>query len=128
MRARISVALLWATLVACAGGTPTLSQASRDGSGSSGGGEGAKSSSSSSGGPSEGSSGSGSSSGGAESGDDGGTSPGNLTGDAGPGGPTGSNGCTVEATNFVDPSYMPNIGFDIVGAGVSTCAPTLAPQ
>lgn len=28
----------------------------------------------------------------------------------------------------VNPSYMPNIGFDIVGAGVSTCAPIVAPQ
>jgi hypothetical protein len=101
MRARIFLALPWATLVACAGGTTTLSQTSRDGSGSSSGGEGAGSSSSSSGGPSRGSSGSGSSSGGGDSGDDGGTSPGNLTGDAGPGSTTGSNGCTAEATNFV---------------------------
>jgi hypothetical protein len=28
----------------------------------------------------------------------------------------------------VDLNFMPNIGFDIVGAGVSTCAPTIAPQ
>jgi hypothetical protein len=28
----------------------------------------------------------------------------------------------------VDPSYMTNIGFHIVGAGVSTCAPTVSPN
>lgn len=28
----------------------------------------------------------------------------------------------------VNPNYMPNIGFDIVGAGVSTCAPIVQPQ
>lgn len=28
----------------------------------------------------------------------------------------------------INPNYMPNIGFDIVGAGVSTCAPTVPPQ
>jgi hypothetical protein len=31
-------------------------------------------------------------------------------------------------TGSVNPSYMPNIGFDIVGAGVSTCAPIVQPQ
>jgi hypothetical protein len=30
-------------------------------------------------------------------------------------------------TGAVDPSYMTDIGFDIVGAGVSTCAPTVPP-
>ena len=28
----------------------------------------------------------------------------------------------------INPNFMPNIGFDIVGAGVSTCAPTIPPQ
>jgi hypothetical protein len=28
----------------------------------------------------------------------------------------------------INPNFMPNIGFDIVGAGVSTCAPTVPPQ
>jgi hypothetical protein len=32
------------------------------------------------------------------------------------------------ATGTVDPAYMSAIGFDIVGAGVSTCAPTAIPQ
>ncbi|HEX8791983.1 MAG TPA: hypothetical protein VF765_13605 [Polyangiaceae bacterium] len=32
------------------------------------------------------------------------------------------------ATGSVNPNYMPNIGFDIVGAGVSTCAPIVQPQ
>jgi hypothetical protein len=31
------------------------------------------------------------------------------------------------STQVVDTSYMTNIGFRIVGAGVSTCAPTVAP-
>ena len=31
-------------------------------------------------------------------------------------------------TGSVNPNYMPNIGFDIVGAGVSTCAPIVQPQ
>ena len=31
-------------------------------------------------------------------------------------------------TGSVNPTYMPNIGFDIVGAGVSTCAPIVQPQ
>lgn len=30
-------------------------------------------------------------------------------------------------TGTINPSYMPNIGFDIVGAGVSTCAPVVPP-
>jgi hypothetical protein len=32
------------------------------------------------------------------------------------------------ATGAIDPAYMTAIGFDIVGAGVSTCAPVTAPQ
>jgi len=32
------------------------------------------------------------------------------------------------STGNVNPTYMPNIGFDIVGAGVSTCAPIVQPQ
>jgi hypothetical protein len=32
------------------------------------------------------------------------------------------------ASGSVDPSYMQGIGFEIVGAGVSTCAPVSAPQ
>ena len=32
------------------------------------------------------------------------------------------------ANGNVNPSYMTNVGFDIVGAGVSTCAPTQPPQ
>jgi hypothetical protein len=31
-------------------------------------------------------------------------------------------------TNAVDTSYMTNVGFRIVGAGVSTCAPTVPPR
>jgi hypothetical protein len=31
-------------------------------------------------------------------------------------------------TGTIDTTYMTSIGFDIVGAGVSTCAPTVAPQ
>ena len=31
------------------------------------------------------------------------------------------------ATGTIDTSYMTNIGFRIVGAGVSTCAPTVQP-
>ncbi len=42
------------------------------------------------------------------------------------------NGSTVTdydpVSGAVDTSYMPNIGFDIVGAGVSTCAPVTPPQ
>ena len=32
------------------------------------------------------------------------------------------------SSGSINPSFMPNIGFDIVGAGVSTCAPTVPPQ
>jgi hypothetical protein len=32
------------------------------------------------------------------------------------------------ATGTIDTTYMTSIGFDIVGAGVSTCAPTVQPQ
>ncbi len=31
-------------------------------------------------------------------------------------------------TGTINTQYMTSIGFDIVGAGVSTCAPTVAPQ
>ncbi len=47
-------------------------------------------------------------------------------------GQLGSGGSDVTdydpATGAIDTSYMMSIGFDIVGAGVSTCAPTVAPQ
>ena len=32
------------------------------------------------------------------------------------------------ASGNINPTYMTSIGFDIVGAGVSTCAPTMPPQ
>jgi hypothetical protein len=31
-------------------------------------------------------------------------------------------------TGTINTTYMTSIGFDIVGAGVSTCAPTVQPQ